>query len=323
MNALGFAWRSLVRQPARATLGILGVAAVGALLFDMLLLSRGLIVSMQDLLDRGGWDIRVSAGELPAVACASRARAESGGAIAALPSVQAALVIRGRRTRKSIARRAHPLARRFEGVATRSTDPAIRLRAAVDDPPRARDADGARRGRNRRAHRRRGPSSSPAARSRCARPASAISKRCRPTRLKVVGVAEFPFQATNESTTGGDARCAQDRPAAATSVDEADLILVTSTGDADETAAAIRALHPELNAATNNEVVGRLQQTGFTYFRQISSVLTTVTVVVCRAAHHRAADRLGQPAARRDRRAARARASLACAWSRTSSRNPR
>ncbi len=48
MNAIGFAWRSLVRQPARAALGILGVAAVGALLFDMLLLSRGLIVSMQD-----------------------------------------------------------------------------------------------------------------------------------------------------------------------------------------------------------------------------------------------------------------------------------
>jgi len=66
MTALGFAWRSLVRQPARAALGILGVAAVGALLFDMLMLSRGLIVSMQDLLDRGGWDVRVSAGDLPA-----------------------------------------------------------------------------------------------------------------------------------------------------------------------------------------------------------------------------------------------------------------
>ena len=39
MTALPFAWRSLVRQPARSTLGVLGVAAVGALLFDMLLLS--------------------------------------------------------------------------------------------------------------------------------------------------------------------------------------------------------------------------------------------------------------------------------------------
>jgi putative ABC transport system permease protein len=35
---------------------------------------------------------------------------------------------------------------------------------------------------------------------------------------------------------------------------------------------------PGLFAMTNDEVVGRLQQTGFTYFRQISAVLTTVTV---------------------------------------------
>ena len=63
MNAVGFAWRSLVRQPARASLGVLGVAAVGALLFDMLLLSQGLILSMGDLLERTGWDVRVSLGE--------------------------------------------------------------------------------------------------------------------------------------------------------------------------------------------------------------------------------------------------------------------
>ncbi len=66
MNAVGFAWRSLVRQPARATLGILGVAAVGALLFDMLLLSEGLIVSMRDLLNRRGYDVRVTVHDRPA-----------------------------------------------------------------------------------------------------------------------------------------------------------------------------------------------------------------------------------------------------------------
>ena len=66
MKALAFAWRSLVRQPARAALGILGVAAVGALLFDMLLLSDGLVASMRELLERTGFDIRVTAtGELP------------------------------------------------------------------------------------------------------------------------------------------------------------------------------------------------------------------------------------------------------------------
>ena len=52
MNAMGFAWRSLVRQPARASLGVIGVAAVGALLFDMLLLSHGLVISMRDLFER-------------------------------------------------------------------------------------------------------------------------------------------------------------------------------------------------------------------------------------------------------------------------------
>lgn len=61
MNAMGFAWRSLVRQPARASLGVLGVAAVGALLFDMLLLSQGLVISMRSLLERTGFDLRVTA----------------------------------------------------------------------------------------------------------------------------------------------------------------------------------------------------------------------------------------------------------------------
>ena len=43
-------------------LAILGVAAVGALLFDMLLLSRGLVVSLADQIDRVGFDLRVTAG---------------------------------------------------------------------------------------------------------------------------------------------------------------------------------------------------------------------------------------------------------------------
>src|SRR5688572_33039205 len=86
MNAIGFAWRSLVRQPARAVLGVLGVAAVGALLFDMLLLSRGLIVSMQELLDRGGWDVRVSANELPGDGGLVHDALNAAEAIARLPS---------------------------------------------------------------------------------------------------------------------------------------------------------------------------------------------------------------------------------------------
>ncbi len=57
------AWRTLLRQPARAVLGVFGVAAVAALLFDMLLLAGGLATSFRDLLDSTGFDVRVTATE--------------------------------------------------------------------------------------------------------------------------------------------------------------------------------------------------------------------------------------------------------------------
>jgi putative ABC transport system permease protein len=275
MNAIGFAWRSLVRQPARATLGILGVAAVGALLFDMLLLSRGLIVSMQDLLDRGGWDVRVSAGDLPGSGLRISGAIETAEAISRLPSVQAALVMRTA-TAQIDRPSGRPVRASFQGVTTRSTDPAgSRLRAPWTIL-RGRDADGpneividekiaSESGIE--------PGGEITMRASCIADLEALPA----TRLEVVGVAEFPFQTTNENTTGGtfdalEAACGGNVGT------EADLILVTSKGDPDVTAEEVRKLRPEIRAATNTEVVGRLQQTGFTYFRQISSVLTTVTV---------------------------------------------
>jgi putative ABC transport system permease protein len=275
MTALGFAWRSLVRQPARAALGILGVAAVGALLFDMLMLSRGLIVSMQDLLDRGGWDVRVSAGDLPVSSRRVPNALQTAEAISTLPSVQAALVIRA--ASAEIDRAAGlPLRASFQGVATRSTDAAgSRLRAPWTIL-RGRDADAPGEvviDEHIAAESRLEPGSTITMRASCVADLEALPA----TRLKVVGVAEFPFQTTNESTTGGTLDAL--KAACGGNVgQDADLILVTSRGDADATAAAIRAQHPEVSAATNNEVVARLQQNGFTYFRQISSVLTTVTV---------------------------------------------
>ena len=44
-------------------LAVAGVTVIGALLFDMLLLSRGLLVSFRELLDTAGFDIRVVAAE--------------------------------------------------------------------------------------------------------------------------------------------------------------------------------------------------------------------------------------------------------------------
>jgi len=274
MTALGFAWRSLVRQPARAALGILGVAAVGALLFDMLMLSRGLIVSMQDLLDRGGWDVRVSAGELPGSGLRVAHALETAEAISTLPSVQAALVIRSASVEIDRASGV-PLRASFQGVATRSTNPAgSRLRAPWTIL-RGRDAEASDEiviDQRIASEFKLEPGGVLTIRASCVGDLEALPA----TQLRVVGVAEFPFQ-TTESTTGATLDAL--KMACGGNVGhDADLILVTSKGDADGTAAAIRAQHPDVRAATNNEVVGRLQQTGFTYFRQISSVLTTVTL---------------------------------------------
>jgi len=98
-----------------------------------------------------------------------------------------------------------------------------------------------------------------------------------PTRLRVTGLAEFPFSGVDEYVIGGT--LATLKTACSGNVeDEVDLLLVTSSGDADGAAAAIRAAGLGVNAMTNDEVVGRFQQAGFSYFRQISSVLTAVTV---------------------------------------------
>ena len=286
MNALGFAWRSLVRQPARAALGVLGVAAVGALLFDMLLLSQGLVVSMRDLLDRYGWDVRVTGGDLPRQGPRIHDGFAASDAIVKLPSVAAVLLVRladaqvepspgspradasnSRQTRRS------PLAVSFQGVVLRSTSTSVR-------PPwtilRGRDAAAAEEvvvSESIASAATVGPGSTLTVRASCASEREALP----PTTMRVTGVAEFPFASATEDTLGGTFDAL--KGACAGNIgDEMDVMLVTSKGDPEGTASAIRAVRPDLSALTNEEVVGRLQQTSFSYFRQISVVLTAVTV---------------------------------------------
>ena len=272
MRVLGFAWRSLVRQPARSTLGVLGVAAVGALLLDMLLLSQGIVVSMRDLLERQGWDIRVSAGDLPGRGLRVARATNTAERIAALPSVGAALVIRV--ANAQIERRSgKPIAAAFQGIRGYSRSESI---ASPWTIMRGREARGANEvvidsAMASAANLQIGGTVT--LRASCVGDREALP----PAHLQVVGIAEFPFAGTNEDTMGGSLDAL--KAACGGNVgDEADLLLVTAVSDAVQTAAAIRAALPDLRALTNDEVVGRLQETGFTYFRQISVVLTTVTV---------------------------------------------
>ena len=96
-RAFLFAWLSVVRQPARSLLGIAGVAAIAALLFDMLLLSRGLVVSFGELLDRSGFDVRVLASDAPPFTGPRLSDAQTlANEIATLTGIEAVLPLRVR-----------------------------------------------------------------------------------------------------------------------------------------------------------------------------------------------------------------------------------
>ena len=269
MNALAHAWRSLVRQPARAALGILGVAAVGALLFDMLLLSEGLVISMRDLLDQLGSDVRVTStdqvpGRGPDIVDAATAVAQ----IAALPSVRSVIAIR--REDADIERGNSPPIRRasFLSVGGGAGRPWTVVRGAdvtgehelVINEYAAQVL-------------RAEPGASVTLRAYCSGGAEAPPSLL----FRVTGIAEFAFDvpgASGAGTTAASLAEACGTPAVST----ADFLMVTSTGNPAGAAADIETLRPDLLASTNEEAIGQLQQRGFTYFRQISSVLTTITV---------------------------------------------
>jgi putative ABC transport system permease protein len=268
MTVLPFAWRSLIRQPARSTLGVLGVAAVGALLFDMLLLSEGLVLSMRELFERLGFDIRVLGSDQlpPGGADISDAR-DLAAAIAALPSVQAAATIRTERADYERAGRTAADGS-ILGVGTGPAPPWTILRgrdvAAGNEvvlnqyAARVLNAE---------------PGADVTVRATCERGAGAPPA----VAFRVVGIAELPFEVPDEpaaGTTAAGIAGACGTPQA----DLADFIAVTSRGDADATARDISALRAGLRVFTNEQAIGQLQQGGFTYFRQISIVLQTITV---------------------------------------------
>jgi ABC-type lipoprotein release transport system permease subunit len=270
MNAMGFAWRSLVRQPARASLGVLGVAAVGALLFDMLLLSQGLVISMRGLLERTGFDLRVTAtdslpGQGPLIPNAV-AHAE---AISKLPTVRSAIALRFANA-TILDGRPRGFFTSFQGVAGTAQHPWTILRG--------RDiGSGAELVINENTARRLGlePGARVVLRAFCTGDEEALP----PVPFTVAGVAQFPFDTPNGATLA----TSLDRLAEACGGNEsgeADVIMVASQESAGPAAAVadVARLLPDLRVLSNAEAVNRFERGGFTYFRQISTVLTTVTL---------------------------------------------
>ena len=272
MNAMGFAWRSLVRQPARASLGVLGVAAVGALLFDMLLLSQGLVISMRSLLERTGFDLRVTAtdalpGQGPLIANA----VERALAISRLPSVRSAIALRFADA-VVLAGGPRGLSTTLQGVAgTASVYPWTILRGRDITPGLPEIVINE----NTATRTRLAPGSRVMLRASCTDEEQALP----PEPFTVSGIAEFPFDSP-VGTTIATSLPMLAKACGGNEANEADVIMVASQESVGAAVAVadVAKLLPDLHVLSNAEAVNRFERGGFTYFRQISTVLTAVTL---------------------------------------------
>jgi ABC-type lipoprotein release transport system permease subunit len=100
-----------------------------------------------------------------------------------------------------------------------------------------------------------------------------------PRRFVVGGVATFPFD--DQEQLSAAASRASVTAACGEESDEADMLLIASREGygPDAAVTAIRSRRPDLHPATNEQIVARMQDSGFTYFRQISAVLSTITML--------------------------------------------
>lgn len=266
MRPLPFAWRSLSRQPARALLGLAGIAVVGALLFDMLMLSRGLLLSFREILDSTGYDVRVTATEvLPGLGPPIEEASAATEALRRLPEVQDVVPVRfGSVSMREEGGRASTVA--LIGTEARRRGEWRVLQGADLEE----DAGGTAQlivNRSLAAELGLFPGSS-------VEVASILPARP----FRVVGVVEFPFETAGEGmaavTLAGFAQAL-----GGMGVDQADLLLVASRQETGTEAAvaAIRARRPDLHPFSTEAVLERLRQGEFSYFRQVSFVLSTIT----------------------------------------------
>jgi putative ABC transport system permease protein len=316
MTAFALAWRTARRYRARAVLAIVGVAVIGALNFDMLLLSHGLLLSFADLINSTGYDIRIvgSAGlplaRLP-VDDASKLMAE----IAGLPEVAAAALVR---TEPAVMTVRNQPALPLELVGT--TDPTGGGTWTLVSGGNLADSTDA-------------VPPMVVARSLASRlnlkPGSDIRLRVRivgalsalpSVDFRVAGIADFPFEAAGAymvATTISGFQLAHGGVAR----DQADMVLAASAPHSgpDAAVAAIERLRPDLRVFSNDQVISSFNRNGFAYFRQISIVLSSTTaaftfLLVATLLTVSVNQRLGEVAALRALGIARRKIALTLLW---------
>jgi putative ABC transport system permease protein len=277
MTSLLLASRTVRRYRAQTVLAIAGVAVIGALLFDMLLLSRGLLLSFSDLLGRAGFDIRIVGGG----GFAARTPIDESGplvdAIRALPEVERVGAIRMERAVIAAAER------QLEAVtvigAAEAAEGAWTLVSGADlstTPPSPTTACPLLVGRPLAARMGIAPGST----VQLTMAPPGVRSALPPLACRVVGVAQFAFGASSDDTVATTLD-AFHRASGEADRGDADLIVIASrAGVGPERAlAAVRGLRTDVRAYSNDQVVEQFDRNGFAYFRQISLVLSSLTMV--------------------------------------------
>jgi putative ABC transport system permease protein len=280
MSAWSLAWRTVAHNPARACLAIGGVAVIGALLFNMLLLSRGLLLSFRDLLDKAGYDVRVLANEGSPVHRAPLAGAPSlADAISRLPSVRRVALVRSDTALAMV-----PGRESITASVTLIGSTEHQLGGAWDivrgSPLPAASMPGE-------------PAplvvSTKLAQVQQLEPGSTLRLRVTvggtasvmpSLDCRVVGIGSFTFESADDYTIATTMEGFSAAHGAPEGKDEADLILIASAPEAGPEAAAkaIAALRPDVRVYSNEQVVAQFNARAFSYFRQISVVLSTITL---------------------------------------------
>ncbi|HZR26794.1 MAG TPA: FtsX-like permease family protein [Vicinamibacterales bacterium] len=259
MTPLQLAWRTTTRYRVRAMLAIAGVTVIGALLFDMLLLSHGLLLSFADLLNSEGFEVRVLAREGFARVPIPDSQTIAD-AIARLPSVadvaQITLTLAEGRADQKPPRRLTLVGRALSTTRDAATGCEVEINHVLG---RALDI---------------GPGSTfrltpmPSADAATAMP---------PVDCHVTAFADFGFNASSDATAL--VSMAEYRRLVAQEHVDAEVILVALKAGSDAAAVTreIGTLRPDVHAYSNEEVVAQFNRNGFAYFRQISGVLSALT----------------------------------------------
>jgi len=256
-------------------LGVAGIAAVGALLFDMLLLSRGLVVSFGEILDSVGFDVRVTAtSALPTMGPTIRDAQATAAVLRTLPEIQEVVPLRAGRA-EATSPEASPFELTFLGSGPREGRGFRVIEGRGLHEANGGDAPPVIVNRNLAARLHLVPGSELHLTGACARGPSALPS----VALRVQGIAVFPFDTLGEltamTTLPGFLHVCGDQE-----VNAADMLLVASRPAAGASAAveAIGRLRPDLHAFSNEQFLDRLQRMDFSYFRQISFVLSSITL---------------------------------------------